>query len=396
MMKKNEKVFLQFSSKENYLSHPTKPFHPINNKQQKQNKMTAVVMSPTTSKFGSVSFNSAHLHSSSHYQHPFRDRTQELHSIFDMYRKSASTTPNSASAIAEAVRNEQKQNGGVGAAATTRKSNVQQQSQEVRQFNDAASRFSLDLSGLAETVANLTRLTQGHGGVSGNDAFDQNSQEIARITQLVKTRLGGLHDDLNDLADLKEAASSSSNAMSKHNSAVLAALRSKLVGTGNNFRDVMQRRTQIMKDAAIRRAKLMADRSPAFAASASGDNNNNNDDHNENGRLLGGDHATSTALMQQNRNTNYLRDRQQAVHEIELAVREVGEIVQDFTRLVYEQDETIIRIDNYVEDALENVNAGSGELMRYLASLNSQRGMILKILGVLFCFLLFFGFFVVR
>jgi len=357
--------------------------------------MTAV-MSPTTARFGPGGFGHHPHHQSGthHHQHPFRDRTQELHSIFNIYRQSSATTTNSAVAIGAAVKNEQQQNANTN--TSNKKSSIQQQSQEVRQFNDAASRFSLDLSGLAETVGNLTRLTQGHGGVSGSDAFDQNSQEITRLTQLVKSRLGNLHDDLNDLADMKEAASSSSSAMSKHNNAVLAALRSKLVGTGNNFRHVMQRRTQVMKDASSRRSKLLADRPSAAAASSSSTNFDDENNNNEKSNLLGGDHATSTALMQQNRNTNYLRDRQQAVHEIEVAVREVGEIVQDFTRLVYEQDETIVRIDNDVDEALDNVTAGSGELMKYLASLNSQRGFILKVLGVLFCFLLFFGFFVVR
>lgn len=335
--------------------------------------------------------------------HPFRDRTQELHSIFDLLRKNSTVNPNNMSSINNMVNNNQiaAENPSAPAAKRT----IQQQSEELRHFNDAASRFSVDLSTLAETVANLTRLTQGAG--VGSDAFEENSQEITRLTQVVRSRLGQLHDDLNGLADLKEASdsasssssyssSSSTSAMSKHNGAVVAALRSKLVGTGNNFRQVMQRRTQVMKDASTRRSKLLADRPSSSSSPNSMMMNFNQQDESDKNNNNNNGQSSNTALMQQNRSINYLRDRQQAVHEIEVAVREVGEIVQDFTRLVYEQDDTIIRIDNDVEDAVDNVNAGSGELMKYLASLSSQRGFILKVLGVLFVFLLFFGFFVVR
>lgn len=364
--------------------------------------MSVAVMSPAAATNRSASGHNHFPASGHHHHHPFRNRTQELHSIFDLLRKSSTASISNSNAIAAAAQ----QDGPV-----AKKRTIQQQSEELRRFNDSAARFSNELSSLAETVGNLTRLTQGAGASSGADAFEENSQEISRLTQVVRTRLGQLHDDLNDLADLKEASDASlssasgNNAMTKHNGAVVAGLRSKLVGTGNNFRQVLQRRTQTMKDATNRRSKLLADRGAAgadfnatskSALMAAASAHQQHDDNNGGANAGVSGMTSSQALMTQNRNLNYLRDRQQAVHEIEVAVREVGEIVQDFTRLVYEQDETIVRIDMDVEDALENVNAGSGELMKYLASLSSQRGFILKVLGVLFVFLLFFGFFIVR
>lgn len=342
----------------------------------------------------------------------FRDRTNELRSIFDIIRQS--NTPS----VADPKRGA---NGAAAGSSSTsaaddggqivrRKQPVQQQSQEMRRFNESAARFSNDLASLAGTVANLTRLTQGSGGsVGGSDAFEENSVEISRLTQVVRTRLGALHDDLQSLAEQKEASNESmhSAAINKHNEAVVSALRSKLVGTGNSFRQVLQKRTQAMKDASTRRSKLLADRSSGgsssgssfdFSAAVRAAANGGGDDASSSDGAAAAAAGASSALMMQQRNSNisYLKDRQQAVHEIELAVREVSEIVQDFNRLVYEQDEFIVRIDNDVEDSLQNVNAGSNELMQYLVSLTSQRGFILKVLGVLFAFLLFFGFFVVR
>ena len=334
----------------------------------------------------------------------FHDRTHELRQIFDLFKRQSTPSvaaPNSSALTAAAV---------ASASSASAKKTVQQQSEELRRFNDAASRFSVDLSGLAETVANMTRLTQGSGAsTAGADAFEENSAEISRLTQVVRSRLQQLHDDLNALAELKEASDASvhSTAVAKHNDAVVSALRSKLVGTGNSFRSVLQKRTQTMKDAGLRRSKLLADRSGSYAfdgdaskmfraafSAAGDDGGGGNADGTASSSGAGA--GTSSALTQQHRNTSYLRDRQAAVHEIEVAVREVSEIVQDFTRLVYEQDETIVRIDNDVDDALNNVEAGTGELMKYMASLTSQRGFILKVLAVLFCFLLFFGFVIVR
>lgn len=357
----------------------------------------------------------------------FRDRTNELRSIFDLIRQS--TTPS----ISDPKRGQQlstgadsnNNNSSTNSNNTTagsfgiapRKKPAPQQTQEMRAFNDSASRFSNDLAQLAGTVANLTRLTQqGSGGsVGGSDAFEENSTEISRLTQVVRTRLGALHDDLNTLADLKQASSESmhSATIAKHNESVVSSLRSKLVGTGNTFRAVLQKRTQAMKDASNRRSRLLADRSSVtnsfdMAPAAGGSSSSSsamfrgNQQYDDSGSTTEGAAASatasSTALVSQHRQSNlsYLRDRQAAVHEIEVAVREVSEIVQDFNRLVYEQDEFIVRIDDEVEQSLHAVTEGSGQLMQYLASLTSQRGFILKVLGILFLFLLFFGFFVVR
>ncbi len=354
----------------------------------------------------------------------FRDRTNELRSIFDLIRQS--TTPSVANpkgGAAASLSSSSSSASGAAAddaasliAARKRPALQQQQSQEMRRFNESAGRFSTDLAQLAGTVANLTRLTQGSGGsVGGSDAFEENSVEIARLTQVVRTRLGSLHDDLQSLADLKQASNesmqgSNNSAIAKHNEAVVSALRSKLVGTGNSFRQVLQKRTDAMKSASTRRSKLLADRGgddivfgSAAAVNKAGSGSlfsRNRDDDNPSATDGGAaaSASSSSALMLQQRNSNigYLKDRQAAVHEIEVAVREVSEIVQDFSRLVYEQDEFIVRIDNEVEESLVNVTEGSGQLMQYLSSLSSQRGFILKIMAVLFCFLMFFGFFVVR
>lgn len=61
---------------------------------------------------------------------------------------------------------------------------------------------------------------------------------------------------------------------------------------------------------------------------------------------------------------------------------------------VHEQGEMAMRIDENVEDALGNVDAGQAQLLRYLNTISSNRWLILKVFFVLMLFLVFFLVFV--
>ena len=256
-----------------------------------------------------------------------------------------------------------------------------------QRFAESAQGFSKDLAATSLSLANLTKLIQ------QQSVFDDQAPEIGSLTNIVKARLGKMHDDLALLAELRADASvgPSSSQPNRHSEAVISALRSKLVSTSQDFKSILQRRTKVIKETHMRRNKLSSDKPATFesalfrqqeqqAAEAGG----------ERTQMLSQDMQLSNASSQ------HYRQRYDAVRQIEGAVHEVSEMFQDFTRLVHEQDETIVRIDEEVEESLGYVNAGSSELMKYIASLSSNRGMILKIFAVLFVFLLFFGFFVVR
>lgn len=61
---------------------------------------------------------------------------------------------------------------------------------------------------------------------------------------------------------------------------------------------------------------------------------------------------------------------------------------------MHEQGEMAMRIDENVEDALGNVDAGQAQLLKYLNTISSNRWLIMKVFFVLMIFLVFFLVFV--
>lgn len=49
-----------------------------------------------------------------------------------------------------------------------------------------------------------------------------------------------------------------------------------------------------------------------------------------------------------------------------------------------------MRIDENVDDTLGNVDAGQAQLLKYLNAISGNRLLAMKVLGVLFLFLMFF------
>jgi syntaxin 5 len=308
-----------------------------------------------------------------------RDRTQELYQLFEGVRASRQLNSSASSgALADPLR------------PTAPTSSAAAGRQDLQVFNDFAQAFAKEISQVSENVMRLTKLMQ------QQTLFDDKSKEIGSLTTIVKGSLGRLHDDMETLALLKDRAAaarssqssswisrddSSLAAASRHNDTVVDTLRSRLVKTGQQFKTVLQERTKTLKDTASRRNQFSSDRPTSFESALFREQDGGQQD---------------MQLTVHNSASQYYKQRYEAVREVEAAVMEVGELFQDFTRLVHEQDEVLVRIDNDVEDSLRNVNAGSNELLRYLSNLSSNRGLIIKILGVLFCFLLFFGFVVVR
>lgn len=294
-----------------------------------------------------------------------RDRSQELYQLFDLYRVQA-------------------MNGAVAVDVPISTTTVCGGAREgTGRFNEFAQAFALEISSVAENIGRLTRLMQ------SQNVFDDHGQEISGLSGIVKGKLQQLHDDLEALIVLKEELSApaatffstdhnshSEKGSVKHCDTVVHTLRARLVKTSNLYRTALQERTAALKNSASRRSHFTSDRPSTFESA------------------LFSQQQQEVAVV--NSNSLYFRQRQDAMREIEAAVQEVSVLFQDFTRLVHEQEESIVRIDADVDDSLRNVNAGTNEIMRYLASLSSNRGLILKIFAILFFFLLFFGFVVVR
>lgn len=90
----------------------------------------------------------------------------------------------------------------------------------------------------------------------------------------------------------------------------------------------------------------------------------------------------------------YLSSRAEALHQVESTIVELGSIFQQLAHMVHEQGEMAMRIDENVDDALANVDAGQAQLLKYLNAISSNRMLLLKVFAVLLAFMVFFIMFI--
>lgn len=83
---------------------------------------------------------------------------------------------------------------------------------------------------------------------------------------------------------------------------------------------------------------------------------------------------------------NYIQSRSTAIESIESTIAELGQIFQQLATMVSEQRETVQRIDADTIDIASNVSGAQRELLKYYASISSNRWLMLKVFGVLIVF----------
>ncbi len=105
------------------------------------------------------------------------------------------------------------------------------------------------------------------------------------------------------------------------------------------------------------------------------------------GPTAGGDQFMQMQLMETNQNT-YMQQRSTAIESIESTISELGQIFSQLAHMVAEQRETVQRIDDNVMEVVDNVGGAQRELLKYYASVSSNRWLMLKIFGVLIVFFL--------
>jgi syntaxin 5 len=82
----------------------------------------------------------------------------------------------------------------------------------------------------------------------------------------------------------------------------------------------------------------------------------------------------------------YIQSRSTAIESIESTIAELGQIFTQLANMVAEQRETVQRIDADTMDIASNVSGAQRELLKYYASISSNRWLMLKVFGVLIVF----------
>eukprot|EP01063_Lacrimia_lanifica_P035171 TRINITY_DN6637_c0_g1_i3.p2 TRINITY_DN6637_c0_g1~~TRINITY_DN6637_c0_g1_i3.p2 ORF type:complete len:286 (+),score=129.66 TRINITY_DN6637_c0_g1_i3:161-1018(+) len=281
-----------------------------------------------------------------------RDRSNELLQIFDEVRRSRGGG----------------KGGGAAAAAP------------VSQFHQAAQEVTKELTATAEMLENLSKLTQ------QRNVFDDHSVEVNQVTMMVKDRISNLHQQLVMLGQIKEQNRQwGATQADTHSNTVVTALKTRLFNTNKAFKDILTTRTATMKTANDRRGKFTHEATQGFGSSLF-----RNADQDQGG--AGGEMQLAT----QDGNVAYYKSRQEGVKMLEEIIGQLGDLFQDFNRIVAEQEEMVMRIDQNTEQAVDDVRKGQEHLLDYLHNISSNRGLIMKIFGVIFVFVVVFGLFVIK
>ena len=87
---------------------------------------------------------------------------------------------------------------------------------------------------------------------------------------------------------------------------------------------------------------------------------------------------------------DYLRERADAMSQVETNIVQLGTIFNRLAVMVSEQKELVTRVEDNVEEANSNINLSLGTLTDTLYNLQTNRALFFKILSVLVVFIVFF------
>jgi len=270
---------------------------------------------------------------------------------------------------------------------------------------------------IAKTTANLGKLAQ---LAKRKTLFDDRPMEISELTHWIKQDIAKINKEIASLqayvrAQQSQAGQGRAKQVEEHNSNVVMMLQSKLVSTSMSFKDVLELRTQNMKETKDRTEQFMystaqsANQAPSnsllFAPQRDGTPRPDNKGKGravQDGDVLaldigsaeegtaqnGGDAFMQMQVMEQQ--DTYIQSRSTAIESIESTIAELGQIFTQLATMVAEQRETVQRIDADTVDIASNVSGAQRELLKVLSRVSSNRWLMLKVFGVLIVFFLVF------
>ncbi|GBE77792.1 Integral membrane protein [Sparassis crispa] len=340
---------------------------------------------------------------------PVQDRTNEFRACVESIRNRSSLPPRGSEAKQRLLQSQAKGGG------------------SKSEFTRMASGIGKDISNTAIKLGKLAQLAK------RKTLFDDRPVEISELTYIIKQDIANINKQIASLQSYVKqrnapAASKSPEGkqLEEHNHNVVMLLQSKLADTSMNFKDVLEIRTQNMKESKDRTEQFMHTTSTAASQTPPNSllfgNPQRQDPMGDgtamparldtkgkgratpqpNGDILAMDLGSAeegsvnhggNAFMQMQlveQQDSYIQSRSTAIETIESTIAELGQIFTQLAQMVAEQRETVQRIDADTVDIASNVSGAQRELLKYYASISSNRWLILKIFGVLIVFFLIF------
>ncbi|XP_074087355.1 syntaxin-5 [Macrotis lagotis] len=258
------------------------------------------------------------------------------------------------------------------------------------EFTVMAKRIGKDLSNTFAKLEKLTILAK------RKSLFDDKAVEIEELTYIIKQDINSLNKQIAQLQDFVRAKGSQSGRhLQTHSNTIVVSLQSKLASMSNDFKSVLEVRTENLKQQRSRREQFSR---PSVAALPLAPN------HLGGGAVVLGaepraagdvaidmmDSRTSQQLQLIDERDSYIQSRADTMQNIESTIVELGSIFQQLAHMVKEQEETIQRIDENVQGAQLDVEAAHSEILKYFQSVTSNRWLMVKIFLILIVFFIIF------
>lgn len=331
-----------------------------------------------------------------------RDRTAEFQSIAERLKKATPSTSNG--------------DAGHRAAGGDRATSSAPAAGPQSEFNRRASRIGLSIHQTTQKLVKLAKLAK------RTSMFDDPATEIQELTAVIKQDIASLTTQILELQAVQEARADgggrSNKHISEHSETVVDNLKKRLMTTTKEFKDVLTRRTESLRQHKERREMFFPTPAsspglrppvprgraetrssqplpwPAANGESSPDAAQQLFPSLPSTRQWQGQGGPLQQELVAPAQDSYLASRADALRNVESTIVELSNIFKELTVMVQQQGEVAIRIDNDVEDTLANVEGAQGQLLRYLDRISSNRWLILKVFFVLIVFLLIFVFFV--
>ncbi|KAG8219643.1 t-SNARE, partial [Butyriboletus roseoflavus] len=314
-----------------------------------------------------------------------QDRTNEFRTCVDSIRNRSSLPPRTADAKQRLLH---------GHANGTPKT----------EFSRMASTIGKDIGSTTIKLGKLAHLAK------RKTLFDDRPVEISELTYIIKQDIANINRQIAALQSfLKQhnaqggSKSSENKQIDEHNHNIVMMLQSKLANTSMSFKDVLEVRTQARPHRAIHVLHSRSSPPGAPKHDPMGDGSGSRPSSKGKGRptqnsdvlamdldAAEGGTAAHGAFSQMHNQDSYIQSRSTAIESIESTIAELGQIFTQLAHMVAEQRETVQRIDADTIDIASNVSGAQRELLKYYASISSNRWLMLKVFGVLIVFFLVF------
>ncbi|XP_014068420.1 syntaxin-5 [Salmo salar] len=258
-------------------------------------------------------------------------------------------------------------------------------------FTLMAKRIGKDLSNTFAKLEKLTILAK------RKSLFDDKAVEIEELTYIIKQDINSLNKQIAQLQDLiRSHGAPSGRHIQTHSNTIVVSLQSKLASMSNDFKSVLEVRTENLKQQKSRREQFsqppVSSSSPLLANNFKSSLLMQDESRSTGGEVAIDMDNQSNPLQLQliDEQDSYIQSRADTMQNIESTIVELGSIFQQLAHMVKEQEETVQRIDANVEDTQLNVDMAHTEILKYFQSVSSNRWLMVKIFLVLIVFFIVF------